>query len=66
LRRLLTEAEPYGDCLTFGPGHYDIRENWRRDRTIEPALRAVTERFEYEWRRGRRLQIASRWRPGHR
>jgi hypothetical protein len=50
----LNEAETYGDCLTFGPGHYDVWERWRRDRILDPALRAVTQLFEYEaWPRGR-------------
>lgn len=50
----LTETERYGDCLTFGPGHYDVWEGWRHDRAIDPALRAVTRLFEYEsWPRGR-------------
>ena len=50
----LDQAEPYGDCLTYGPGHYDSWAQWRRDRTVEPALRAIVCSYEYEdWPRGR-------------
>jgi hypothetical protein len=50
----LDRAEPYGDCLTYGPGHCDIWARWRRDRTVDPALRAVVRSYEYEdWPRGR-------------
>ena len=50
----LDQAEPYGDCLTYGPGHYDTWDHWRRDRTVEPALRAIVRSYEYEeWPRGR-------------
>jgi hypothetical protein len=46
--------EPYGDCLTYGPGHYETWAHWRRDRTVEPALRAIVRSYEYEdWPRGR-------------
>jgi hypothetical protein len=58
--RLLTSgcpmdrAEPYGDCLTYGPGHYEIWAQWRRDRKVDPALRAIVRSYEYEdWPRGR-------------
>ena len=58
--RLLTagcppdQAEPYGDCLTYGPGHYETWAHWRRDRPVDPALRAVVRSYEYEdWPRGR-------------
>jgi hypothetical protein len=58
--RLLTagcsvdQAEPYGDCLTYGPGHYETCAQWRRDRTVDPALRAIVRSYEYEdWPRGR-------------
>jgi hypothetical protein len=37
----LDQAEPYGDCLTYGPGHYETWDHWRRDRTVDPALRAL-------------------------
>jgi hypothetical protein len=48
------EAEAYGDCLTYGPGHYEIWAQWRRDRTVDPALRALVRCYEYEdWPRGR-------------
>jgi hypothetical protein len=49
----LDQAEPYGDCLTYGPGHYETWTHWRRDRT-DPALRAIVQAYEYEdWPRGR-------------
>jgi hypothetical protein len=49
----LDQAEPYGDCLTYGPGHYETWAHWRRDRTVEPALRAIVRSHEYEdWPRG--------------
>jgi NAD(P)-dependent dehydrogenase (short-subunit alcohol dehydrogenase family) len=34
----LDQVEPYGDCLTYGPGHYETWDHWRRDKTINPAL----------------------------
>jgi hypothetical protein len=37
----LDQAEPYGDCLTYGPGHYETWAQWRRDKTVAPALRAL-------------------------
>jgi hypothetical protein len=50
----LDQAEPYGDCLTYGPGHYETWAQWRRDRTVEPGLRALVRSYEYEdWPRGR-------------
>jgi hypothetical protein len=50
----LDQAEPYGDCLTYSPGHYETWAQWRRDRTVDPALRALVRSFEYEdWPRGR-------------
>ena len=33
----LDQAEPYGDCLTYGPGRYETWAHWRRDRTVDPA-----------------------------
>ena len=44
----LDQAEPYGDCLTYGPGHYETWAQWRRDRTVDPALRALVRSYEYE------------------
>ena len=42
----LDQAEPYG--------HYETWARWRRDRTVEPALRALVRSYEYEdWPRGR-------------
>jgi hypothetical protein len=50
----LDQAEPYGDCQTYGPGHYESWAQWRRDRTVEPALRALVRSHEYkDWPRGR-------------
>jgi hypothetical protein len=50
----LDQAEPYGDCLTYGPGHYETWAHWRCDRTVEHALRAIVRSYEYEdWPRGR-------------
>jgi hypothetical protein len=50
----LDQAEPYGNCLTYGPGHYETWAHWRRDRTVEPVLRALVRSHEYEdWPRGR-------------
>ena len=50
----LDQAEPYGDCLTYGPGHYETWAHWRRDRTVDRALRAIVRSYEYEdWPRGR-------------
>jgi hypothetical protein len=51
---LLSEAEPYGDCLTFGPGHYQVWQGWRRSRELDAAARAIVRAYEYEdWPRGR-------------
>jgi hypothetical protein len=50
----LDQAEPYGDCLTYVPGHFETWAHWRRDRTVDPALRALVRSYEYEdWPRGR-------------
>lgn len=50
----LTEAEPYGACLTFGPGHYEIWKEWRRRGPPNVALAEVVRDDEYEeWPRGR-------------
>jgi hypothetical protein len=50
----LDQAEAYGDCLTYSPGHYKRWAQWRRDRTLDPALRALVRAYEYEdWPRGR-------------
>jgi hypothetical protein len=50
----LDQAEPYGDCLTYGPGHYETWARRRRDQTVDPALRAIVRSYEYEdWPRGR-------------
>jgi hypothetical protein len=47
---------PCGDCLTYGPGHYKTWDHWRRDRTVEPTLRAIVQSYEYEdWPRGHML-----------
>jgi hypothetical protein len=39
----LDQAEPYGGCLTYGAGHYETWAQWRRDRTVDPALRALDD-----------------------
>jgi hypothetical protein len=50
----LDQAEPYGDCLTYSPGHYETWAHWRREKTVDPALRAIVCLHEYEdWPRGR-------------
>jgi hypothetical protein len=50
----MDQAEPYGECLTYGPGHYETWDHWRRDRTVDAALRAIVGSYEYEdWSRGR-------------
>jgi hypothetical protein len=50
----LDQAETYGDCLTYGPGHFETWAQWQRDRTVDPALRALVRFYEYEdWPRGR-------------
>jgi hypothetical protein len=49
----LDQAEPYGDCLTYGPGHYETWTQWRRDKAVDPALRAMVGSYEYKgWPRG--------------
>jgi hypothetical protein len=50
----LDQAESYGDCLTYGPGHYETWAQWRKDRTLNPAWHAIVWSREYEdWPRGR-------------
>jgi hypothetical protein len=50
----LDQAEAYGDCLTYGPGHYETWDHWRRGRPVGPALCATVWLYEYEdWPRGR-------------
>jgi hypothetical protein len=50
----MDQAEPYGECLTYGPGHYETWDHWRRDRTVDAALRAIVGSYEYEdWSGGR-------------
>jgi hypothetical protein len=44
----LDQAEPYGDCLTYSAGHYETWAHWRRDRTVDPSLRAIVRAYEYE------------------
>lgn len=51
---LLSEAEPYGDFLTYGPGHYEIWDGWRKSRGLSAPARSVVRAYEYEdWPRGR-------------
>jgi hypothetical protein len=50
----MNQAEAYGDCLTYGPGHYQVWQGWRRSRELDAAERAVVRAHEYEdWPRGR-------------
>jgi len=50
----LAAAEPYGDCLTFADGHYEVWERWRKTNDPDAALRMIVRSFEYEdWPRGR-------------
>jgi hypothetical protein len=50
----LDQAEPYGDCLTYSAGHYETWDHWRRERTMDLALRALVRSSEYEdWPHGR-------------
>jgi hypothetical protein len=60
LRHLLVEkcavssAEEYGDCMTFGPGHYEIWQRWQRTGVPTRLLTPVAHGHEYEeWPRGR-------------
>jgi len=42
------------NCLSYSAGHYETWAHWRRDRTVDPALRAIVGSYEYEnWPRGR-------------
>jgi hypothetical protein len=50
----IDQAEPYGNCLTYGPDHYETWAQWRRGTRIDPVLRAIVRSYEYEdWPRGR-------------
>lgn len=50
----LEAAEPYGECLTFGPGHYEVWERWRHACPPNRALTSLVRECEYEeWPRGR-------------
>ena len=50
----LNNAEAYGECLTYGPGHYKIWQGWRRSREVDAAAGAIVRAYEYEdWPRGR-------------
>jgi hypothetical protein len=54
--RLLGAGCPMGrgDCLTYGVGHYGTWAQWRRNKTMDPALRTIVRSYEYEdWPRGR-------------
>jgi hypothetical protein len=37
----IDQAESYGDCLTYGPGHYETWAQWRRATAALRALGAV-------------------------
>jgi hypothetical protein len=53
-RCALDVAEEYGDCLTFGLGHYEVWQRWQRARAPIPSLASVIRGHEYEeWPRGR-------------
>ncbi len=53
-RCALDAAEEYGDCLTFGPGHYEVWQRWQRARAPISSLASVVRGHEYEeWPRGR-------------
>lgn len=50
-RTALSEAEPYGDCLTHPRGHYEVWEAWRRQGPAglrRRALPAAIAWHEYE------------------
>lgn len=50
----LAQAEAYGDFLTFGPGHYDVWNGWRRRNTLGRDVSVLIRTDEYEdWPRGR-------------
>ena len=50
----LENAEPYGDCLTFGPGHFETWSAWRKTGLEGSSARALVRDYEYEaWPRGR-------------
>jgi len=50
----LADAEPYGDCLTFPDGHYEVWTHWRRIGPPDRALARTVGETEYdEWPRGR-------------
>lgn len=50
----LSQAEAYGECLTFGPGHYEVWNSWRLSGCPEASLAATVQHQEYEeWPRGR-------------
>ena len=52
----LADAEPYGDFLVYGPGHYEIWEKWRKKTNPEMLTRIIARQWEYEdWPRGRVL-----------
>ena len=44
----LDNAEPGGDFLNFGHGHYEIWQGWRQSRELDAAARAVLRAHEYE------------------
>jgi hypothetical protein len=52
----LDNAESYGDFLVFGPGHYEIWDQWREKSNPDITTRTVARQWEYEdWPRGRVL-----------
>ncbi len=47
----LSEAEPYGDCLTYPGAHFDVWEGWRRLRPAglrKRGLPTMIASYEYE------------------
>lgn len=56
-RTPLSRAEPYGDCLTHGTGHYELWEAWRQlgpRRLRDLGYPAAILNTEYDdWPRGR-------------
>lgn len=60
---LVADGEPYGEMITYGPGHYTTWNRWRKSRTAH-LERVITNAFEYEeWPRGRISFDTNRKRP---
>lgn len=56
-RTPLSEAEPYGECLTHAGGHYDRWENWQRLGAAGLRAAGLPEAIAFseydDWPRGR-------------